>query len=63
MINKQLNKSFYTSVYKNELHSSAGEPAFGEFIVECEIYRYTNASNLDLKKRILCISEATYYYS
>lgn len=50
MINKQLNKSFYTSVYKNELHSSAGEPAFGESIVECEIYRYTSASNLDLKK-------------
>ena len=50
MINKQFNKSFYSSVYKNILRSSSGGPDFGESVVECEIYRYTSASNLGLKK-------------
>ena len=50
MINKQFNKSFYSSVYKNKLRSSSGGTSFGESVVECEIYRYTSASNLDLKK-------------
>ena len=47
---KQPNKSFYSSVYKNELRETSSGTTFGESIVECEIYKYTNASNLNLKK-------------
>jgi len=50
MKNKQPNKSFYSSVYKNELRESAGGPSFGESVVECEIYKYTSAANLNIKK-------------